>query len=310
MTIIRFLQRVALFSGMILLLILVVEGMLRQVPNIYAYKQSLVEQQGGRMKHIILGSSVVDCSLNPQIIADSTYNLAIAGQWYRYSLAFLEKNLDKLPCLDCIVFGACYHSFWCDDSPEQDIRSFVSHRVYMDIGHADGLLSYSELLTSGSLSLRKWSKYYLQRRPTMHCDSLGLDHGYHSSKRGGEWKTEIPEDALAQTMSLDASANEELFAANSERLNRLAELCEQKGLRLIFVIPPVHPLYWEHSKQAQWNRVDAALAAVAMRWDCVEYRNYAHDARFVDDDFFDGNHLNSDVGGAKFSLIVKEDFGL
>lgn len=306
----RFIKRVSIFSCMVLLLIVVVECMLRNVPNIYEYKQSLIEKNGSSMKNLILGSSVVDCCINPKFLADSTYNLAIAGQWYRYNLAFLEKNLDKMPHLDCIVFGVCYHSFWCDDSPEQDIRSFVSHLIYMNIGKPDGLLSYSELLTSGSLSLRKWSKYYIRRKTTMYCDSLGLNHSYHSSERGGTWKEGIENDAIEQTMKLDIPENIQLFEANYERLNRLAEWCESRNVRLIVVIPPVHPLYLSNSSREQWKWVDNALVDLSTRWKHVEYKNYSHDNRFTDEDFYDGNHLNSDIGGTKFSLIVKEDFGL
>lgn len=306
----RFIKRVFIFSCIVLSLIIVVEGMLRQIPNIYEYKQSLVEKKGDGMKNIILGSSVVDCCINPKLIADSTYNLAIAGQWFRYNLAFLEKNLDKMPRLDCIVFGVCYHSFWCDDSPEQDIRSFVSHLIYMDIGIADGLLSYSELLTSGSLSLRKWSKYYIRRKTTMYCDSLGLDHSYHSSERGKTWKDEIPDDANDQTMQLNTSRNMQLFEENCERLNQLAELCEKRKIRMVIVIPPVHSLYGIHSSKEQWKVVDDFLVNLSTRWEHVEYGNYSHDNRFTDEDFYDGNHLNSDIGGTKFSLIVKEDFAL
>lgn len=306
----RFIKRVSLFSGMVLLLIVVVECMLRNVPNIYEYKQRLIEKNGNSTKNLILGSSVVDCCVNPKFIADSTYNLAIAGQWYRYSLAFLEKNMDKMPNLSCIIFGVCYHSFWCDDMPEQDIRSFVSHRLYMGIGEPEGFLSYSELLTSGSLSLRKWSKYYIQRKNTMYCDSLGLDNSYHSSKRLINWKNEMAEDAISQTMQWKEPECRRLFKKNYERLDRLSELTARKGIRLIFIIPPVHPLYFKNTDMEQWRLVHEALITLEDRWKHVSYKDYSRDKDFTDVDFYDGNHLNSDIGGLKFSLMVKEDFGL
>ena len=306
----RFIKRVSIFSCIILFLIIVVEGMLRQVPNIYAFKQGLVENYSKEMRNIVLGSSVVDCSINPKVIADSTYNLAIAGQWYRYSLAFLENNLDKMSNLSCIILGVCYHSFWCDDSPEQDIRSFVSHRIYMDIGEPEGLLSYSELLTSGSLSLRKWSKYYLRRKNTMSCDSLGLNHSFRSSEKEQDWKNEIVSDVIEQTVELDNPTNIKLFEDNCERLTQLAMLCKKKNVRLIVVIPPVHPIYLLNSSEEQWKRVDDVLVDLTTRWEHVDYKNYSHDDRFIDDDFYDGNHLCSDIGGTKFSLMVKADFNL
>ena len=303
-----FLKRILIFSCMIISLICMVEYTLRQVPNVYMYKQHLVDTKGEKMKNIILGSSVVDCCMNPEWIAVSTYNLAIAGQWYRYSLAFLEKNLDKMPNLKTIVFGVCYHSFWSDDSPEYDVRSFVSHRIYMGIGESDGLLSHSELLTSGSLSLRKWSKYYIRKKCTMYCDSLGLDNAYHSSEKGEDWNTDIAEDAISQTVQWEEPLMKQLFEENENRLNRLAELSASRNIRLIFIIPPVHSLYLSNTDESQWRLVHNALIKLKSQWNHISYKDYSHSEDFTDIDFYDGNHLNADIGGAKFSRMVKTDF--
>ena len=60
----------------------------------------------------------------------------------------------------------------------------------------------------------------------------------------------------------------------------------------------------------QWRLVHEALITLEDRWKHVSYKDYSRDKDFTDVDFYDGNHLNSDIGGLKFSLMVKEDFGL
>ena len=180
----------------------------------------------------------------------------------------------------------------------------------MDIGKPESLLSYSELLTSGSLSLRKWTKFYIRRKTTMYCDSLGLDYGYSSLERDLVWKNEIPDDVISQTKTLNDINNIKLFKENCKRLEYLSELCERRKIKLIILVPPVHELYRVHSNPKQWEIVDDFFDGLSSRFEHVKYKNYYNDNRFIDDDFFDGNHLNADIGGTKFSKIVKEDFEL
>lgn len=305
----KFIKRVAWFSSIILVLVAGVEYSLRQVPNNYRYKQSLIDNRGKRMKHIVAGSSVVNCCINPACLSDSAYNLAISGQWYRYNLAFLEKNLEKMPHLKTIIFGICYQSFWEDDSSEHDIRSIVSHQIYLGIGEVEGLPVRSEFLAAGSLALRKWSKYYLRRKSTMYCDSLGLDYAYASWEQSRKWREEIEERAISQNVETEREENARLFEENRRRLDKLAAICEAKGIRLVFVIPPVYKRYYECTNEKQWELVRSALLALKSRWSCVDYRDYSSDTRFEESDFYDGNHLSADIGGVKFSRILKEELG-
>lgn len=50
-----------------------------------------------------------------------------------------------------------------------------------------------------------------------------------------------------------------------------------------------------------------AIREVADKWDNVSAYDYFKDNRFVADDFYDGNHLTSDVGAVKFGNILRED---
>ncbi|MBQ8502355.1 MAG: hypothetical protein IJ494_08730 [Bacteroides sp.] len=304
----KFLQQVAIFSFIIVALIVIIECTLRRVPTIYAYKQQLVEERGEQMRNVVLGSSIVDCGIDPTCLSDSSYNLAIAGQWYRYTTAFARKNIDRMPRLRTIVFGICYHSFWCDDSMEQDMVSYVSHHIYMGIGRPHNLFARSELLASGSAAMKKWSKYYVRRKPTMHCDSLGLDHSFDLPGKPHEWLEEIPDDVKWQTDLACKSESEQLFGENLNRLDDLARLCADRGINLLFVIPPVHKDYLACTDAEQWKKVEAALATLKRNWPGVDFRNYAADPRFVDDDFYDAHHLSADVGAGKFTRILRDDF--
>lgn len=111
----KFLSYVGIFSLSLILLAGGIEYMLRQVPNPLAYKRCLLEKNTLNLKTLIIGSSVVNCSINPVFLSDSTYNLAISGEWFRFNQALLEKHIDKMPSLKFVIWGICFHSLWTDD---------------------------------------------------------------------------------------------------------------------------------------------------------------------------------------------------
>lgn len=61
----KFLIHVGIFSLSLILLAGGIEYMLRQVPNPLAFKRSLLENNAQKTKTLVIGSSVVNCSVNP-----------------------------------------------------------------------------------------------------------------------------------------------------------------------------------------------------------------------------------------------------
>lgn len=303
----KFLIHVGIFSLSLILLAGGIEYMLRQVPNPLAFKRSLLENNAQKTKTLVIGSSVVNCSVNPAFLSDSTYNLAISGEWFRFNQALLEKYIDELPQLKHVIWGICLHSLWSDDSKEVDESSLINHKIYMGIAREDDCLHNVELPYLGSLALRKWSKYYIQGRSTMPCDSLGVDHSYDHTKKEKDWLEEIPRLVRNQHKPMLADKNGELYRTNICRMHDVAKLCHERGIRLYLVMPPVHPDYYRLADKKQLELTLKAASEIASQWNNVSCYNYFNDYRFTDDDFYDGNHLNSTMGAEKFTKILKED---
>ena len=69
----KFLTYICLFSSLLLVLGIGFEVMLRRIPNSYKFKQEIIEKNSDKVKNLIIGSSVTNCSINPAYLADSTY---------------------------------------------------------------------------------------------------------------------------------------------------------------------------------------------------------------------------------------------
>ena len=144
---------------------------------------------------------------------------------------------------------------------------------------------------------------------TMYCDSLGLDHKYDLSEKEenkNKWLKAIPKSIKMHTALKNEKA-ESIYRQNIRRMHEVAELCHGRGVKLYLVVPPTYNLYHENIDEEQLHRMYSAIKAVADKWDNVSCHDYFKDKRFVEDDFFDGNHLTSDVGAVKFGRILRKD---
>lgn len=313
----KFLKTICLFSLPLLLLCIGLEYSLRQVPNPFQFKRYLLEGKGKEIKNMIIGSSVVDYGIDPACLPDSTYNLAVSGQWFRYNKAQLEKYIDSLPHLRNVIWGIAYQALW-EDEYEADVflqdtkgedDKIAYHTIYMDISFDNNWIHESELLSAGRLCFEKWSKHYLMHERTMYCDSLGLDHKYDLSEKEenkNKWLKAIPKSIKMHTALRNEKA-ESIYRQNIRRMHEVAELCHGRGVKLYLVVPPTYNLYHENIDEEQLHHMYSAIKSVADKWDNVSCHDYFKDKRFVEDDFFDGNHLTSDVGAVKFGRILRKD---
>ncbi|MDR0657446.1 MAG: hypothetical protein LBG18_00675 [Mediterranea sp.] len=306
-----FLKYSGLFSLFLFLFCIAFEYSVRQIPNPFSYKRYLLEEKGSGIKHIVIGSSVALDGIDPACLPDSAYNLAISAQDLRYNKAQLEKYIDCLPNLKSVIWGIGYHLLWKDNVEEGDHEELIAyHNIYMDIRFGYNLLHHSEFLSSGYLSLMKWSKYYLRHEKTMRCDTLGLDYSEELSEKEKDrkkWLRTISKDVIPHNMTLKDEKTDRLFRSNIQRMNDVAKLCHDRGIMLYIVIPPVYREYYKLTNNEQLQQMCTAIKDVADQWDNVCWYNYFNDDRFVEDDFFNGNHLTSDVGAKKFATILRKD---
>lgn len=310
----RFLKHVALFSSFLVIVVVVMEIMLRQIPNPHAFKRGLIESKGKDVKNLIIGSSVSNCGIDPNYMADSTLNLSVSAQWIRYNQKVLEKYIDQMPHLKNVIWGLCYHSLWVDDKEEVDKGDVVYHHIYWDIYNEEitpphslsKILYNSELLSTGSVACKKWMKYYIQHRMTMMCDSSGLDNGFSLENRNSIWKERLLRKVKEHTVR-DTEESRKMFRENLLRMHQVAQLCEERGVSLHLVLCPLYEDYYERADKRQVAKLREAVQDVAAHNGGVYVYDYLCDGHFEEDDFFDGNHLTSDGGSKKFAKILWHD---
>ena len=85
----------------------------------------------------------------------------------------------------------------------------------------------------------------------------------------------------------------------------LARISYHQGLRLILITTPVYETYQKRMNKYVSIEMSNFYKHLNKMYPNVEYYDFSHDDRFIEDDFYDASHL-SDSGAKKFSILVSE----
>lgn len=305
-----FIKKILFFSIPLIFIGIGVEIMLRNVPNPYTFKRNMIEENLKEIKHLCIGSSVMNNGFAPSHFADSSFNFSFGGQWLRYNYFLLEKYIDSMPNLENVILGICYRTMWEDETQpvigEAEDDMITYYNLYLDITDNTSWQHYSEFLSTGHLAFKKFIKYYLSGKQTVTCDSLGLDHAKDGMKADERKYGELGEMIDKHTKYHYKNAND-VYLKNIDYIEHIAGLCLENDVNLHIVITPSLDDYCHLADDEQLQLMYSALDKVDEPQDNVYIYDYFSDNRFTDNDFYDGNHLRSSVGAIKFTRILSED---
>ena len=318
----KFLLKILWFVIPLIIIAVWFERSIFDIPNSRQFKKELCIQKGESMKQIIIGSSVVAYGVDPAYLPEGTYNMALSGQCMRYDLLFLEKYLSQMPNVKTIIWGWCYQSLWSDwytnnlanVNGTRNDGLLAEYHLYMDISSGYNPLYYSNI-TSIYIShlIEKWKKYYIKKESTIYFDSLGLDRIYehYYYEPNGKEKRESDFARVADIVENHTpkylEAMQEVYKVNMSFANRVAELCYDKRIELIIILPPVYSSYAELVNSEQLNLIYQSIQEIQQHWPDVKFHDYFKDSRFGKDDFCDPNHLFPHTGAIKFAKILQQD---
>jgi hypothetical protein len=269
-----------------------------RVGNNYSYKYWYMEEHRDKIRTLLLGNSTIENAINPQLIGDSTFNLASSSRWIYYDFQLLDKYISDMPNLKQVIFGMNYpnpfhHSFHFSDS---DINEHEKHMYekFMHIKYDDNSNHWLGLFR-GYIDYRTLFVGHL-------CDSLGYEAVEGQSAL---WQTEHNIDP---NVIYNEHAQEEL-AEFTNYLKDMARLCHIHKVRFIVITPPCHDSYNVNVRQEGLDLLHGIIENVRSEYP-VEYIDYLQDEDYrADSLYYNCSHLNS-VGADMFALRVKKDFGL
>lgn len=86
-------------------------------------------------------------------------------------------------------------------------------------------------------------------------------------------------------------------------LDNIASLTDKMGTQLILVTTPVRKSYSHHINAGQLSQMHDNIERVLKGHKSVSYLDFFTDSSYIDDDFFDADHL-TELGAKKLSCKI------
>lgn len=109
--------------------------------------------------------------------------------------------------------------------------------------------------------------------------------------------------ATVKNHTKDLKQSMSIIDTNKMALDNIVSTCQKKGILVLLLTTPVHKSYYELVNQEQYNQMLDICEAFETQFDNVHYLNLFKNDQFIDDDFYDPDHLNYS-GAVKLSQIV------
>jgi len=291
--------KVLLFILLISVTCVIIELMLRQIPNDYRLKREYLDVNSDKIEILFLGGSHALHGLNPVYTKKRSFNAAHNSQSLDYDLEILRKYRNNWANLQYIVLPISYPSLFerIEDSIEGwRVKNYI---LYYGIRISKHLAYYAEI-TNGILwvHFQRLFDFYFRSIDNIECSELGWANSYMPGSSEDLFETGI-EAAKRNTIPADRQYVEEMNLA----LDSIVHFADKNGTRILLFTPPAHISYIENLNNAQWNKTLLTALGFASEYKNCYYVNMLDDKNFTDNDFHDGDHLNT-LGAKKLTMMI------
>lgn len=278
-----------------------VEYFYRSVPNNYALKRDCIHKKADEIEVLLLGSSHCLYGLNPQYFSKKAFNLSGISQTIYFDRLLLEKYIDQLPKLRQVVLCIEYTNLSQKDDTQDDVFRKYYYEAFMDL-NVPTVSDYDpkkySLALSRSLgaSLDLMLKYH-KKGTILNCDENGWGNDYKKADR-----------ILPETIGKErARAHEDGsvdFSVNRRRIEHMIQECKKRNIDVLIVSMPQTKAYSENLDQEKLKLIFKTCQQFeTSNKENVRYLNLFNSGDFVNEDFYDADHLN-EVGAEKCSKLV------
>lgn len=286
------------FSLPIVILLAGIEIYLRNIPNVYSYKNNYLIKHSSEIEVLYLGNSHIYYGINPEMSNFRSFNLAHISQSLDLDLALLNNYKESLSNLKCIVIPVDYFSLRSNLGLGVENWRIKNYEIYYKLNTK---LDYSHKFEIFNGKFKDHVDRLLlneQEKNIKDYNSLGWGTDYVS--QGPKTLEEIGAyQALKNTLNYDFNTVNE----NIQILNTFVRLAETEKFEIIFVTCPVYQSYYQHINKAQFTEMETVMHELTKKKQHISYYNFFKSSKFNEHDFYDGDHLNH-KGAEKFTHLL------
>jgi len=280
------------------------EIMLRKLPNDYKLKKEYLDKNSKNIEVLFFGNSHSYYGFNPFFFSANTFNASYISQHLDVDYQILLKYQNHFDRLKTIIMPISYFTLYGNMKEGKDSWRLKNYVIYYQLDIPNSISYCSEVLGNKmSVNFRRVYSYYIKNSPSITCSPLGWGTSYHSGKSGDLAETGKLAAMRHTRTDIHSSKYTTIFKENVDILNSIIQWCKNKNIELIFITTPTHLSYRNHLNKEQLSNTINTITKLADENANVQYFNMINDTNFVDEDYFDADHLN-EIGAKKLSIIA------
>lgn len=294
-----FILKTCLFCIPVLIGLIILELLVRNIPNEYSYKWEYLDKNKQNIQHLVLGNSHAYYGVNTDLFPNA-FNAANYSQSLKYDEYIFCKFAHEMPKLKTVFITLSYFSLF---SQLQEGLESWREKFYIIYWHTNRVKSFVtlEILDGTALAIKKVIKFFLLQHKIVPCSQTGYNLTNHHTKRSNFWKESGPVAAKRHSILIAGKKNSEI---NKDYIQNIVNYCAKNNIQVIIYVSPTWESYRENLDSVQLQKT-LSFANELIDFSNVTFLNFLEDNRFVEDDFYDADHLN-DIGAEKLTKILFE----
>ncbi len=280
--------------------IIVIEYLLRNIPNSHMVKADEFKTKVKQTKILILGNSHAANAINPELLSKEAYNLAQGAQTLDIDYALLSKYQDQLDSLEYIIVSMSYQSLWFKLSDLEYFKWMAKYNnIYFNIDIEHNPLKMFLFLDEPIKKDLEYIKlYYWNKRPI----TFNYINGFIPAPPTSDLeKIEKHGKSVAEGFTVQDLTFR--YNENLRYLESIIQIAKKKHSKVIFITIPCYPTYIDNLNKEQLNSMHHLMDSIQDN-ENVFYYDFLEDARsYTLQDFNNGDHL-SYIGAQKVTCKV------
>lgn len=292
----KFVFKTSIFLILILFVLALLEYSLRVIPNVYSYKNQYLENNSKEIELLVLGNSHAFKGVLAEDLMPNGFNASYISQTLNLDFLIFHKFKSRLTNLKYLVINISYPSLFSSLKENKEKWRLKNYNIYYGFNESSNIENYFELLSNSKMyTLSRFKGYYFDKLNTISCSKYGDEL---SSLTNNFKKTGV-EAAARHT-------NDELlyYKGYIAELNEIIEYANLNKIKVVLITTPVYKDYLENLNNKQLMLMNDTVDSI-VDYNLNTYRfNYMIDNDFIEDDFYDSDHLNRN-GALKLTKKLK-----
>ncbi len=308
----QFITKIFIFVIIPLLaLFIIIEALLRNIPNEYTYKNEWLGNNSGQLNMLILGASHGYFGINPEHLKKTSFNASHPSQSLKYDDFIFNKFLPKMNRLEYVVLPISIGTLFAKLEDDVEYFRIKKYVLYYHCNYHPYEFKYNfefDDLRLGT-AVKRISGYYINGRNEIYCNTLGFGTNYLLEKRSVNWEATGKVAALRHSVQINSPKLQAIYNENLGYLNSIVTKCQEKNIKVILLTTPTWHTYYENLNQKQLEIMINTCNGITNKYNHVTYLNLLQDPSFIESDFYDADHL-SEAGAQKLTnyLMKVSDF--